>query len=80
MNFNKPSKEDIELLVSFYGQEFMDSVKAVKGKEKLFIFYSPSDYEELTQEQVEVLFQLELEEELHNPIFVEIEDGVLCVE
>lgn len=34
MNFNKPSKEDIELLVSFYGQEFMDSVKAVKGKEK----------------------------------------------
>lgn len=80
MKFNEPSKEELKQIVDFYGQEFIESVKMVKGKEKLFVFRSPSDFENLSHKQIEVLFQLELEEELHTPIFVEVEDGILCIE
>lgn len=80
MKLNEPTKAETEFLIGFYGKNYIESVKVVKGKEKLFIFRNPSDFRSLSQKQIEVLFQLELEKELETPIFVDIEDGILCVE
>lgn len=80
MKLNNPSKEEIEFLESFYGKDFIQSVKVVKGNEILLIFRSPADYQNLTQKHIEVLFELELGGELENPSFLDVEDGILCID
>ena len=80
MKLNEPTRAEIRFLEEFYSKDYIQSVKVMKGNELIFIFTNPADYEKLTQKHIEVLFMLENQEELHTPVFVELDAGILCIE
>ena len=80
MKLNKPSKAEMNFLKSFYPADYIDSVKVMKGKELLFIFNNPADFDNLTPKHIEVLYLLESQEDLESPVFVELDGQTLCIE
>lgn len=77
------NQEDVDLLKSLkeaYTLDFIDSVEVLEYNKKNFII-NKSDKEKITEEHLEVLLQLSNDENLENPVYINMsEDGVILVD
>lgn len=78
-DFNKNDRRILDELKGMYTEEFIDSVSIIKINSKVFIL-DKSKTETLTEENKNTLEVLSSHTELINPVYIDIEDGVLMVD
>lgn len=72
-DFNSYDTKLMQTLDAMYPREMVEDSKVIKLDEKYFVF-SKSDAKRLTEEHFDTLLTIVENEELHNPIFVDIDD------
>lgn len=78
-DFSEEDKCILRDLKDMYSVDFIKSIETYKIGAKTFIF-SKEDYKKLTKQHYDTLLILSKKKELINPVYIEIEDGVLCVD
>lgn len=79
-DFNNNDNQLIKTLGVMYPLQMVENSSIIKLDEKYFVF-SKTDIPHLTEEHFDVLLALAENEELHNPVFVDIDDeGGLLVD
>lgn len=79
-DFNLEDVKLIHTLDSMYPVEMIENSKIVRLDKKYFVF-SKAESERLTEEHFDILLTLAENEELHNPVFVEMdEEGRLVID
>lgn len=78
-DFNLEDENLMRTLISIYPQELIDSAFVIPMDNKFFIF-SKADQEQITEAHFDTLLELAGYEDLHNPVFVEIENGRLVID
>ena len=67
------------MLKTMYPISFIKNSFLIEESNKIFLF-NRKDIKNLTEKHREILKQLDKEPDLHNPVYITIEEGVLCVD
>lgn len=79
-DFNNNDEKLIDTLDMMYTTDMVENSKIINLDKKYFVF-SKSDSELLTEKHFDILLTLALNEDLHNPVFVDIdEEGRLLID
>ena len=73
-DFNDADRILVQQLINRYPLSLIDDSDVIKLNNKYFVF-SKSDIPKLEEQHYNVLAMLSEKEELHNPVFVEVDDG-----
>ena len=80
LDFNSDDEKLIRTLDAMYPSQLVENSTVVCLDKKYFVF-TKSDAQHLTEEHFDILLTLAENEELHNPVFVDIDDeGRLIVD
>ena len=79
-DFNEADSEIVRMLEKMYPTEMIQNSEIINVGERYFVF-SKNDMAKLTEQHLDILSMVSEQKELHNPVYVEIdEDGRLCVD
>ena len=79
-DFNESDSQIVRMLEKMYPADMIQNSEIINVGEIYFVF-SKKDIEKLTEQHLDILSMVSEQEELHNPVYVEIdEDGRLCVD
>ena len=73
-DFNDADRILVQRLINLYPLSLIDDSDVIELNNKYFVF-SKSDISKLEEQHYNVLAMLSEKEELHNPVFVEVDDG-----
>lgn len=78
-DFSENDQSKLKLLLQIYNSDFIHASTVISLNDKNFVL-SKEDANNLTPEQMDVLYQLSSNDNLSNPVYVTVENGVLEVD
>lgn len=78
-DFSDSDQEKVRLILEIFSVDFVRNMTVIPYGDKNFVM-TKKDASDLTPEQMDVLYKLSSDETLTNPVYINIEDGVLEID